>query len=767
MFFYAAAFAALILFFFRDIVFFNKCLLGLADIRAQHFPFRSFVTESLRNGRFPLWTGDIFFGFPLFAESQTGVLYPINLALIFLPVYSQITASVILHFLMSGVFMAMFLSLFTKDAPVIFLGTITWVFSGLFIQRIDHINVMNAFSWIPLFFFILERYMRSGKAAWLFCLAAATAINILSGHLQTTVYLVIMLAAYYAAGAARGNRKITFKEPAFLLLSVAAGAALAAVQVLPLYELVMHSARANGISAAEILSSEQLHPFNLINIIYPFLFGSAYNNTYIGQHILKIWIPAYHDIYAGTLALPVLIIACIKSRKDRKLAVYLCFIAAIILFSMGGNFFLNRLLIKIPGLSFFRNPARMLELYPFFLSALTVWLLSGLDNRDVPAAVFKALLGIFIFAFLASVAGFFARGYLFMKHGVAIKTFIENKMMSTAFHHYPYQYYYDKFVHTAGFILSHVAVQSMIAGVIILTFLLYANGKIQKQALVAAIIIVSITELFINGMDYQLKTGKEYYTSVPGTVKFLREQPGYFRILPWRFFENEAEVFKKGRQGASREEFLQETEMLQPNMNMAYHIQSYWGYDPLGYAGYYKFFEKIDRGCLAGGEESNKYLEEGFHTLNESGVKYILSPFTLKLKQLKYLDKEENIYIYENTQAKELVEFSQKAKIDISKWADGTIEFTVDAEKSGEALILNSYYPGWEAVIGDSGIGKIRQKGLFQALDLPAGKSKVLLQYNPKSFKYGLLISIVSLLIFIAALIFYLMKSRVLVKKTI
>ncbi len=46
------------------------------DHAIQNYPFRLFFARGLAAGHLPLWTSDLFCGFPLFAESQANALYP-------------------------------------------------------------------------------------------------------------------------------------------------------------------------------------------------------------------------------------------------------------------------------------------------------------------------------------------------------------------------------------------------------------------------------------------------------------------------------------------------------------------------------------------------------------------------------------------------------------------------------------------------------------------------------------------------------------------
>ncbi len=69
------------------------------DLLNLNFPFRAFYGEWLKKGVFPFWTPLIGFGYPLFAESETGMLYPFRLLLhyFFSPVLA-FNLDLVIHF---------------------------------------------------------------------------------------------------------------------------------------------------------------------------------------------------------------------------------------------------------------------------------------------------------------------------------------------------------------------------------------------------------------------------------------------------------------------------------------------------------------------------------------------------------------------------------------------------------------------------------------------------------------------------------------------
>src|SRR3989344_3330342 len=52
---------------------------GTNDFTDLNYPLRHFFIESIKKGELPLWASGISSGYPILAEGQIGVLYPLNI----------------------------------------------------------------------------------------------------------------------------------------------------------------------------------------------------------------------------------------------------------------------------------------------------------------------------------------------------------------------------------------------------------------------------------------------------------------------------------------------------------------------------------------------------------------------------------------------------------------------------------------------------------------------------------------------------------------
>jgi uncharacterized membrane protein YfhO len=74
---------------------------------------------------------------------------------------------------------------------------------------------------------------------------------------------------------------------------------------------------------------------------------------------------------------------------------------------------------------------------------------------------------------------------------------------------------------------------------------------------------------------------------------------------------------------------------------------------------------------------------------------------------------------------------------------------TAEVEASAPAMVVLSqaYYHLWHAYVDDKPVPLLRANYAFQAIEVPAGRHKVRLDYEDKGFQLGVVISIASLVL--------------------
>ena len=152
----AAILAAGVLFFFRRAALLQGTFF-VQDVMVQNYPFRDFFGRALKEFRLPLWSPEINYGFPLFAEGQAGALYFFNLlASISLPTFVGLNYNLIFHFWIAALGTYAFLRTLGCLRLAALSGGITYAFSGFLVVRAMSFNYLDVCDWMPVFFLLVE-----------------------------------------------------------------------------------------------------------------------------------------------------------------------------------------------------------------------------------------------------------------------------------------------------------------------------------------------------------------------------------------------------------------------------------------------------------------------------------------------------------------------------------------------------------------------------------------------------------------------------------
>ena len=358
------------------------------DVMVQNYPFRDFFARALKDFELPLWHPGINCGFPLFAEGQAGALYPFNLLFGLLsPTYVGLNLSALIHSWLAAAGMYGFLRLLRCRPSAAFTAALAYAFSGFLIVRVMSQNYHAVAAWFPVLFLLIELSLqRRRQWTWLALMAAVVGLQFLAGHPQATVY---GLGAALLYGITRGLSSGGGGRGYLIGLAVgvpALGAGLAAIQLLPTWELVQLSGRGGGLTW-EAFASMSLPPERLITLLLPDLYGNSSTGSYWGRgdgFFIQLC------PYIGVIPL-FLCFSAARNRRDVPTGFFVGLCALALLLSLGKYSTLYRILYEVPGLSFFRIPTRFLLWWAFGGAALAgLGLDRILDGRGASAIVSRS-----------------------------------------------------------------------------------------------------------------------------------------------------------------------------------------------------------------------------------------------------------------------------------------------------------------------------------------------------------------------------------------
>ncbi|MEA2062463.1 MAG: YfhO family protein [Gemmatimonadota bacterium] len=351
------------------------------DFLYQNFPYRSFAAASLARGEFPFWNPFMFGGMPFFADIQSAVLYPLNLALNLFANAGSLSAytlewQVVLHYFLAAYFTFRFLRLTGLEPAASILGGVTFAFSGFLVTHAMHINFIHVFVWLPLILELFERALASGKLRYAMLCAVVFGLSTMGGYPQYSLYINYVAALYWlvhelACYTRRGegwSLSAAWRRMGLVALVSLINLGLNAVQFLPAAEMAEHTGRSTMTYAASIEHS--LYPMQLVKLLCPGFFGTQYPsaNTYWAGGYSAFWETC---LFVGVLPLILALWSLSAVRKNRHVA-FTAVLAFISLWlALGGYGLLYKLFFNFaPGFGRFRIPGRFSAFASFALAVL-------------------------------------------------------------------------------------------------------------------------------------------------------------------------------------------------------------------------------------------------------------------------------------------------------------------------------------------------------------------------------------------------------------
>ena len=350
-------------------------------------PLRVAAAGITLSGSLPLWNPYIFAGMPLLGAAQGGLLFPLNwLYLVFTPAVAT-NLSVLASYALAGVGAYLYARRSGSTVAGSFVTGLAWQWCGFLVAQLAHVNVVQTAATLPWVLWALEGYGREGGGRRGALVSVFVALQAFAGHPQTLAYSLLLVVAYALtmALADRQARARYLRSLAF----VAAGLLLAAVQLLPTFELLGRSVRAGA--TYEFFNSFSLPRRFALTFFAPYVLGGGDGRWFAERYTGP---PFYAEFiaYAGVLALMLSLSALLLSRDARTMfwaaAGVACFLLA-----LGGHapLGLSKLVYQVPFLNLFRVPSRHLMEVDFALAVLAGRGLTALaDRRGTSRALRRA-----------------------------------------------------------------------------------------------------------------------------------------------------------------------------------------------------------------------------------------------------------------------------------------------------------------------------------------------------------------------------------------
>ncbi len=350
--------------------------IGGGDLEVMYQPFWSYVGQSVRHGRLPLWDPDIGVGIPFLASLQSQSLYlPATVLFTLLPLHAAVFVFLFGHFYFAGFGTERLARrLGWSETSAACAGALI-AGAPMMLASITSANRLAAAAWLPWTLLAGERVCarrRGGIAA----LAVCVGLGLLCGQPEVTFIWVLMVGAYAVFRAIRGDRAAV---PLCLLAGVL-GVGLAGVVLVPFAELLHRSTHGLDISGLEAAWS--FGRGDLAGLLLPFLSMDLPENDF-REMFYGAYQRLFSVVYLGT---PAVLLGAVALRRGHRREWWLFAVAvlALLLGAYGGQVILALERLHL-GLIGGRYPVKVI--YP---AAFVAALLAARGAEEIAEAGPKA-----------------------------------------------------------------------------------------------------------------------------------------------------------------------------------------------------------------------------------------------------------------------------------------------------------------------------------------------------------------------------------------
>jgi hypothetical protein len=686
------------------------------DFGLFSYPVAYYMRQSFWRGEIPLWNPLHNCGIPFLAQFNTITLYPLSLIYLLLPLEWSLSFFCLVHLFLAGMGMYFLCRQWTGSPFGAAIAGMAFAFNGFSLNLLMWPSHIATYAWMPWVIWSVEQGWRLG-GRWMIAAAFFGAMQMLSGGPETILLTWLILTAMWLGQLAIGRfprASVAWRFPAIGVWV----AGLAAAQLLPFLDLIAHSERDTGYSG----SGWAMPVMGWANFFVP-LFNCFLLRKGFYAQVAQNWTSSY---YLGIGSVVLALIGAGRVRKSRGWLLILLAGSGVVL-AMGSNTFIFRALrIVLPVLGFMNHPIKFV-----LLTVFAVPLLAGLaiaNARHLNGAEAAKFTRRVVVALVASgILIAFLAGYA---------------------HFYPAKD--EEWTATFWSGVSRFGMLICILGVFLLL------RRVTRPSLLRLLCVALPALVWADVWTHAPTQNPTANRSVfePGLVKLTpRPVPGVSRVLETY---SAIDSINHGTSGDVQKDFLLCRQALFLNCNLLEGIPTI--------GGFYSLYLKRDLPirALLGSEGIRKTdpLADftGIAWENSPEDLFTFVPRTNSLPmitggQRPIFASDENVLnwleatnfnprreVFLPLEASNSISVSNPAPLRVlaQNVAAERIDADVEARAPALLVIAQTYYHPWRAWVNDRETPIFRANYGFQAIEVPAGKSHVRLEYRDRAFTAGL-----------------------------
>ncbi len=710
-------------------VLFHRLLLGevlfWGTPLLQFYPWREMAWGMLRGGCLPLWNPLVGNGAPLLANYQTAIFYPPNWLYWVIPTEHAMGWVGLLHLVWAGLGTIAYLRRLGVGQLGQGIGALSFALSGYLVARFGFLSITSVVAWLPWLLWGIDGVFMAGggrDSRRAFALSAGiVAMLLLAGHAQTGFYSLV-LAGLYALW--RGGIVKRLPKLGWILGALGLGAALAAIQLVPTFELMQASQRASGLEP-EFALTYSFWPWRFLTFLAPNLFGSPTTGDYWGYG--AYWEDA---VYVGLLTLVMAghgLGRWVREWRAKELSMegrvvpfFALILPLVFVLALGSHTAIFPWLFNhVPTFNLFQAPARWMILAAFALGVLAA---VGADGwQSSPQRLFWTR--------LLTAGGL----------SVCVVSLLAERVSGQPLE--------STFIHA----FTRLGVMVVLVGLLSL-LLPQAEKRPRLRPWWELLALILLTgDLVTAHWGLNPTIDPVYYHQGSALADALAAHIGdstfSYRTLYLPDDEQDAKfhIFLEMSdfQPGERAHWDSLRDSLIPNLGMLDGVPSANNFDPLRVGYRHTLFENLDKAAP----------DEAVEMTRNMNVGVLLSP--RYRADLELIDQSGLIYAYQVPDPWPRAALADCAPIEgilqCERLSLGVVSIERDEVtrlylrvESGEAATLvltDTYYPGWQATLDGETVPIRRVSGAFRGVDVPAGEHEVIFAYRPMSIGIGAAIS--------------------------
>lgn len=729
------------------------------DLAAFFIPPRFLWVSLIQSCQAPLWNPFNYSGIPLLATLQPGIFYPPHLLYFLFPFNVAWNWIIILHFFFAGLTTYSLLRYLRASSEGAILGALIFMLSGYLISVHNLLTHLLAVAWFPLIIVQFLKYFETQKIKFVIFTSTLLAVQFFAGAPEISVMTIMVLCVLAvfphhfldttAVGCHALSIVIRIKA---LVVTLGLLFLLSSVQLLPFLELKAQSIRITGLAYSEAVTWSFAWK-DFIQFFLPDAYGyfSSTKKYWSNQSWLL-------TLYWGITPFVLSLFYFISTDKKRVVVISLMLVS--LLFALGGNTPVYKLLHFIPPFSSIRYPVKFIFLF-VFLIAITAGL--GFDNirkgiLEGNSHVKRVIMVLFYFGFIFVILW----GFMSLFGGLVFRYFESMGFVPDRFNEPSINIHNIKRFLLFSFLFC-------------ISLLVFMRIRFKKTGALFIILIATL-DIFLANIGYYTSGSWRFYidTNEWGEHTFLgKMRQGKDTDRYFVTFKTLGEI----------NHFPYDRAILSPPYAALFGLYSFGGAEVLR-VGHYEAFSNLLKDSAT--------LERGKRFLDVAGVRYVVSAYPLEDKEFTLLQSinagKKAAHLYEYTRYRgrfllygriraaandrEIVEHLVDPSVDLRNELVVLSEGAFDLNKAGvrgevnllsyeankvslactterDAFLYASdvYYPGWRAYIDGKETPVYRANLAFRAVYVPGGRHTVTFVYRPLSVYIGCFLTMLGLLV--------------------